>query len=121
MSMATLDLEYALNEASGFGIVGGPFYGIAGAIELALKDKNLTPDEKAKRLSEIIRSWLKDFQKQNSGEFTVMDTEQYAQRVKKSRITISKWANAGKIPNAYMVGNGKNKKWVIIVKNNKSN
>ena len=114
--MKYLQLEHALNEAAGGSIASGPFLNKSNNLAEILRSKKTTPMQKSKDLAGFIRKCLLEFKKVNKGEFEVYDTEQYGKLVGRDRITVSHWVNAGKIPNAFCLGSGRNSKWAIIVK-----
>lgn len=111
------DFEAKLNKISGFPDTDGPFTGIADVVRRIIRMKKTDDSRKMWMIADILELTYTNHMKSHpTDEFIIMNTEEYAKKVKRSRITIAHWAKAGKIPNAYCVGTGKNKKWVIIVK-----
>ncbi len=113
--MKFLQLEYALNEIAGYGVIDGPFYGMAGALEGILKDKSTNGQQKATELAEIIKSCFRDHT-QKLREDNIITSEEYAKKVGRSIETVNRWMRAGKVPGAFQLGHGKSSRWGILAK-----
>jgi hypothetical protein len=113
--MEYLLLENALNRATGYGIVEGAFYGGAGILQ-GILESDKQHNEKAKELAEYIDEAIDEFNQKLEGQVKVLSIAAYAKKVGKSDRTIRRWIKAGKLKNAYPLGENRRGTWVIISK-----
>ena len=115
VGMNYLNLEMTLNKITGYGMVDGPFYGMAGALENILKDPSLKPAERADKLTDLISdAWAEHKKKiaQAGGSLDFLTPEEYGLKIGKSAQMVRRYISQGRIP-AYIFGKGKNRKLVI--------